>query len=185
MANTVKDHLLGIFEIFLFMPRGFENFSADTNTMIKSFIWPLIITPLVLLTIVMLSDGTYPAELLFLLHGSKIIISFIICLALTFIFCKSYDRLDFLYKYITIANWFELAMFALTAPILFCLSFDIATAQDMQTYALFVTLIYYVYAAYILTHTLRIPWEMGGFISISFMFVNETGMDIVNYLKDF
>ena len=91
--------------------------------------------------------------------------------------------MEFLYKYIIVQNWFELALLALIAPMLVCLSIGMPVEQ-VENYAVFITVLSYVYCGFILTYSLRIPWEMGGFIAVSFMFIDETAFDVLKFVRD-
>jgi hypothetical protein len=104
-------------------------------------------------------------------------------LLLVFFFCKKVNRLEFLYQYIIVQNWFEIALLALIAPIFILMGMG-APLEQFESYAIFITLLSYVYSGFILTHALRIPWEMGGFIAVSFLFIDQTGFDVIEFVRD-
>ena len=54
----------------------------------------------------------------------------------------------------------------------------------MQSYIIFITCLGIVYSGFILTHALRIPWELAALIAISMLFIQETGFDVLEFFKD-
>ncbi|MBX2834955.1 MAG: hypothetical protein KTR28_08295 [Micavibrio sp.] len=181
--SEFKSNLLGAFEIFLFMNSGFNRFSPSRSDMFKSFIWPLLILPLAVYGAIMLMGGDEPIIALALLHTLRMLIVFALSLGLIVVFCKQYERQDFFYKFITISNWFELIFFVLVSPILVLLMSGMS-AESLQSYALFITIAAYAYSAYIITQSLRIPWQLGGCLSIGFLLLDQTGFDALIAIKD-
>lgn len=181
--SEVKNNLKGIFEIALFMPSGFERVEVSLQKMLRSFIWPLIIMPIALFTTVMLADEGHPYSFLLIAHSLRMLIAFGLSLFVIIVFCRHYERMEHLYQYITTANWFEVALFVLVLPIFLLLTTGMFTVDQLSNFALFVTLVSYVYTGFIITHTLRVPWEMGGFLAIAFMMISETGYDVLEFVQ--
>ncbi|MCB1721748.1 MAG: hypothetical protein H6860_02260 [Rhodospirillales bacterium] len=180
--HELQQNLLGTFEISLFMRSGVERFEVGVDQVLRSFLWPLVALPIALIVTLFLSEG-YSPWLLLILHSVRILLTYALSLILVFFFCKRVNRMEFLYKYIIVQNWFELALLALIAPMLVCLSIGMPVEQ-VENYAVFITVLSYVYCGFILTYSLRIPWEMGGFIAVSFMFIDETAFDVLKFVRD-
>jgi len=54
----------------------------------------------------------------------------------------------------------------------------------LKNYAIFITMLGYVYCAFVLTHTFRIPWEMGGFIAIVGLAIDQNMLEITTQIRD-
>lgn len=180
--QNFKQSLMGIFEISIFMEKGFQRFENSAKSAMHSFIWPAITIPMALIVSIALSQG-YSFSLLFILHSIRIISAFLLSLLLAFAFSKQLKRQNHFLKFLTIFNWFEVVMLALISPALILLTLG-TPLEQIETYAVFVMLVGYLYSAYIITHSLRVPWQLGGFVSISFLFIDETTMKIMTYIRD-
>ena len=56
--------------------------------------------------------------------------------------------------------------------------------ETFEVYAVFVEIIGYVYSAFVITYCFKLPWEMGGFIAIVGLAINENLFDLTNYIRD-
>ena len=192
--TEIKRGLLGCFEISLFMREGIDRFADDKNAALRSFIWPLIFLPFVLFSFSYHSTG-FSMPLLLSLHGVRMFVSFMLFLAVVYLVSKCYERQQHYLKFITVFNWLNIQSFIFALPILIALishsygvesyaSYD-ALVGNYESYAVFMSLLGYVYCAFVLTHTFRIPWELGGFVAIVGMAIDQTALDVVVYLRDY
>ena len=180
-ANEFKRHLLGIFEISIFMKAGVSRFQPDFKMMLRSFFWPALLMPVAVVTASLLSSDAarHSFDFLLMLHSFRIIATFGLSLGLIYFLAKKTDRTQYIFQYITTTNWFEIAMFIIVSPILVILMMG-GVVDDIQNYAIFVTCLGVVYCGYIVTHALRIPWELATLVAVSLLFVQETGFDLVS-----
>lgn len=178
--HELKKHFLGIFEISIFMRAGVTRFQPDFSMMLKSFFWPLVILPVAVLTAAYMSPGA-PFGLLLVLHVLRLVITYALSIALIAFLATKIDRTKYIYQYITTSNWFEIVMFVLISPILIFMTMG-GVMEDIQYYAIFITCLGIVYTGFIVTHALRIPWELATLVAVSLLFVQETGFDVVEFI---
>ncbi|MGB4056488.1 MAG: hypothetical protein WBK77_00180 [Alphaproteobacteria bacterium] len=196
--KEILSNLLGCFEIMIFMPRGVERFSSRREDAIKSFIWPAIFSPVALFAFSFHSTG-FSLPLLMLLHGGRMLLETFLFLGVVYLFCRHCNRQENFYQVVTAGNWLEIPFFILVLPIVVSLVFsgsglelgDGWTTSHYQivgffaTYSVFITLAGYVYTAFILTHILRLPWELCGAVAIFGLGIDETLMDATVMLRDY
>ncbi len=177
-----KQNLLGCFEIFLFMPKGLDRFDVTPAKAIKSFLIPLAFLPLILAAIVGLSEEFSPSLVIFL-NVLRITFSALLFLAAVYFLTKQFDRHDKFYKFLMVSNWLNINGLILASPILIGMAMGQA-AETFEVYAVFIEIVGYVYSAFVITHCFRLPWELGGFIAIVGLAINENLFELSNYARD-
>lgn len=180
--EEVKKNLLGCLEIFLFMPKGIDRFDSSKAAAIRSFIIPALVLPLVMVIFVYQSTG-YAWEVLVSLHFVRILLSVILSFAAVYFFSKQFDRQEHFYKFITVSNWSNVPGVLMTLPIII----GLFSGHDMavfESYAVFLSLISVLYCGFVLTHCFRVPWEMGGFIAIVMLAIDQNLFDLTIYIRD-
>lgn len=184
-ASEFKRHLLGVFEISIFMKAGVSRFDPDFNTMLRSFFWPLLVLPVAVVMASLFSPSETMNDsfgLLLFLHFIRIVVTTGLSLTAIYFFAKKIDRSQYMLQYITVSNWFEIAMFIIVSPILLILMAG-GVVDDVKNYAIFVVCLGIVYNGYIATHAMRIPWELGTLVAVSLLFIQETGFDLINWFS--
>lgn len=180
--QEIKENLRGCFEIILFMRQGVERFqNVSKKDAIKSFIIPVFFLPLVFAVLIMTSAEGYSVPFLIGVHFARIAVGAIIYLSILYFLSKQLSRQEHFFRFIVIGNWVTVFDFVLVLPVLFYLS----SGQDLsgiEPYAVFMTLVGYVYLAFIITNSFRIPWEFGGFAAIVGLAVDETMWDIISFM---
>lgn len=179
-----KSSLLGALEIGLFMKQGPQRFSNDFKTMLKSW-WVLTLT--LALTAISLfymapenpSLSTLSMGTVLGLFAFKSIFVTLSCFGFIYFIASFCDRKEYFFQCITASNWASLA-----PTILFILPFITVvmgyhTWADIEPVMVIFAIYTYVMAAYILTRTLNIPWEMGGFAAIFTMAIGQTSLDLL------
>lgn len=178
---------LGALELGLFMKQGIGRFSPDFQTMLKSFLIPLALLPLSFVALYY-SQGqrpeiaSIPYEYLAFLFIGKFVLCTALGLVLLYAFAKYYDRLDSFFLAVSAGNWAGLVPTALFLPALFSMMMGWHSWEDIYPVMIVFSIYGYALSAFIITHALRIPWEMGGFLAICGMAINETGFDVVFWL---
>lgn len=179
--------LLGAMELALFMKQGVDRFPSDFSAMLKSFLIPLIFMPLSFIGLYY-SQGQRPEladisfEYLSVLFIGKDVITLILGLAMIYGFAKYYDRTQYFYLTITAGNWASIFPTLLFIPVLYTMSMGWHSWEEAYPVTIVFSLYTYVLAAFILTFSLKIPWEMAGFLAICGMAINETGFDFLYWL---
>ncbi|MFK7839488.1 MAG: hypothetical protein AB8B83_04085 [Bdellovibrionales bacterium] len=150
--------------------------------MLRSFLWPLLMLPIITLASSLTGGDSLDGSTL-LLNFMRLVFTFAISLTLIYVIAKKTDRLKYFYQYVTVSNWFEIAMFVLLLPILAVL-FTGGLYEIVQNYTIFLTCLGVVYTGFILTHAFRVPWEFASLMAISLLFIQETGFDFIVYVAE-
>ena len=182
-----KNPLLGALELALFMKQSVERFHLDMNAMWRSFLVPIALTPLTFLMLYLshherpeISNLTYSEVAgLFFVKG---LVGLALSLLILYGFAKAYDRLDRFYLTITAANWSSIIPTALFLPIMITYALGWYTWDDIYGISVILALYTYAITGFLLTYTFKIPWEMGGFLTVVLLAINETGFDIIYWL---
>ena len=177
-----KYNLVGCMEIFLFMPAGVGRFKSSRSAAIKSFVVPIALLPILLAVMAAMSAG-FSLGILLSLHMVRIILAAVLFFAVVYFLSKQFERQEHFYKFLNVVNWSNIPGMFLTLPILGALvmGYDMTA---LESYAVFITIVGYVYLAFILTHCFRFPWEMGGFIAIVGLAIDQNLLDVTVYIRD-
>ncbi len=179
--EEIKENLVGCFEVLLFMKSGIDRFkNIARKDAIKSFAVPVVMLPIVMAVQVMTSKEGYTIPYIITVHFIRMFASFGLYLGLVYYISKLLEKQQYFSNFVVVANWWNIIGLIMVLPIVFYVfqGFDVT---GIENYAIFISVMGYVYMGFILTHTLRIPWEMGGFIAISGLAVDETIWDIIIY----
>ncbi len=179
--KDIKANLLGCLEISLFMRHGIERYDNSRVAAIRSFLIPLLLMPVALYVTAALDDSGGPYTGLIVLHGFKLVIAIVLFLTIVYFIAKQYDRQEHFNRFVSISNWSSIPAMLLVAPILYL----VLTGQDtipLESYAVFITLLGYVYSAFIITHCFKMPWQLGGFIAILGMAIDQNLWSLTNYM---
>lgn len=170
-AEEIKKNLLGCFEIFLFMRKGVERFGSSKLSAIKSFAVPLALTPLLLLSILAVQKQT-PINILIGISTGHLVITTLLFLGFVYLFTKQYNRQEHFWRFITITNWINIFSVILLIPLVIGY-FSGTPMAVFESYIIFKAILAYVYTAFVITICFKIPWELGGFISIVGIAISE------------
>jgi len=182
-SEELRNNLIGCAEIVLFMPHGIERFSDSKSAAIRSFLVILFLLPVVIAVWVYRADSA-PVSLVVALHLAQMVLSTILFLTVVYFLSKQYERQEHFFRFITVSNWQGVPGILLTFPILVALVLG-ADLAVWETYAIFVSILGYVYTGFVATHAFRLPWEMGGFIGVLSLAVGQESLKIVDYLQDY
>ncbi len=180
--QEIKENLHGSFEIILFMRRGVERFqNVSKKDAIKSFIIPVLFLPLVFAVLVKTSADGYSIPFIISVHFVRIAVGVCVNLYILYFLTKQLNRQEHFCRFLVIANWISLFDIILVSPVLFFI-FSGLDLSAIEPYAVFMTLVGYVYMAFIIKSSFRIPWELGGFAAIVGLAVDETLWDIIFFM---
>ena len=165
------------------MPSGIERFSSDRKDAIQSFLVPAILFPLSLIIIAHIQTGISVPTML-TLHTFFFIAVNALFMTTVYVMSKSFDRREHFWKFISALNWMNLASFLLMVPYMIAISALDMPINAFEHYAVFLTLVNIAYAGFITTYALKLPWEMGGFITIIGLLISRTGWDLITFFQD-
>lgn len=189
-GQEIRKNSIGCAEVMLFMPQGLDRFEVTGGTMIKSFLIPLALMPLALFAIFVLGTDVpkttdmMTTHMLILLHTVRMVLTMALTLGAVYMVARQYDRHKHFGKYVVIANWMNIPFTLLTLPI-FVAFFGGFDMESMKSWAIFITIAGYVYTAFVLTHCFRIPWEMGGAVSIVGLAIDQNSFEIANMIQGY
>ena len=178
-----KRHLLGALEIALFMPEARARFNNDYNEARRSFLIPLLLFPLTLLLIYFSPESAHKsAGNLALLYGLRLLINWAVFLGVVYMIARKINRKDYFLPFVTANNWITMPTTAAFLPVIWMMTTGSHSWEEL--YPFMVCLLFYGYGctAYIAAQTLRIPWELAGFIAVLAMTVNESTLNLVDWV---
>ncbi len=181
--EEIKNNLIGCAEIVLFMPHGVERFADSKSAAMRSFLVTFLLLPVVI-AVWVFRAGSTPVSLVVGLHLAQMILSTILFLTVVYFLSKQYERQEHFFRFITVSNWQGVPGIVLTLPILVALVLG-ADLTVWESYAIFVSILGYVYTGFVATHAFRLPWEMGGFIGVVSLAVSQESLKVVDYLQDY
>lgn len=169
--KEIKQSLLGCFEILLFMKSGIERFETSKASAIKSFVIVLLLFPISVITIMAIKNESN-LSLIVLSEAGHMIGATVIFLGFLYYFMKQYNKEEHFWRFITISNWMSIPSLIMLTPIFI----GLVTGVEMQhfaSFAIFMTLLGYVYKGFVLAHCFKIPWELGGFVAIISLAIDQ------------
>jgi hypothetical protein len=191
MSNTngkrrsLSQTLLGTLEIALFMPRGAKRFGGSVKEFKKSFLIPLMILPLTLITVLAAhpSGNLAPetAQILMAIYSLRLFVYLGLFIGIVYFMAKSLDRLDGFHRFVVANNWLTLPAAVLTAPLLIAFMNGYYSWAEVYPLMVMITLYSYAYTAFMAVHVLRVPWEMAAFIMVMGMAIHQTSLDVLKW----
>lgn len=181
--TEIKNNLLGCLEIFLFMGKGIDRFGSTRRDAIRSFILPVVLLPFVLAIMPVLSEAEGPVGLFVTLHAVRSIVTTVLIFSLVYFMSRQYDRQQHFFRFLTVSNWMNVPGLVLCTPIFFAFLPGVGV-DPFRSYAIFLTVTGYVYAAFIIARTFRIPWEMGGFIAVLILAIDQNAFSLTLHLQE-
>lgn len=184
--NPIQRNLLGCLETALFMPAGPKRFCADRKGMAISFLIPLLLLPLTLVTV--FAAHPYPdlssstAKILVAVYSLRVIVYLALYLGFVYFMARSLDRLENFYRFATANNWLALPAAVLIAPLVMMFMNGSYGWDEVYPLMVFITLYSYAYTAFMATYVLRIPVELACFIAIAGMAIHQTSLGALKFL---
>lgn len=163
------------------MKGGVERFDTSKASAIKSFIVTLLLFPVSVITVMAIRNVT-DINFLVVSQAGHMIGAMGLFFGFLYVFMKQYDRLEHFWRFITISNWMAIASLLMLSPIFIGLWTGVDMAH-FASFAIFMTLLGYVYKAFVLAHCFKIPWELGGFVAIVSLAINQNLGDVGMFLQ--
>lgn len=176
----LRSGLLGCFEVCLFMRQGVARFDDRPGAAVKSFLIPLILSPLLLAVLIGFSGG-FSFTYLLSLHSARVAITSGLFLAVVYFMTRQYGREAHFMRFVTVNNWMTLPSALFLLPVLACLVLGLDPSA-YEAYALFITLAGYAYTAFIVAGCFRLPWELGGFIAIMGLAIDQHALELTRHI---
>lgn len=181
-VKEIKRNLLASFEIYLFMPRGVERFEVTPEKAIRSFLIPITLMPLAIIAMIHFSGVQFYTAFV-AINIVKMFLAMGLFFTAVYFLTKHFERHQYFYRFVMISNWLNILGLVLLLPIFVGIFMGIPQ-KDMESYAIFSSLLGYVYSAFVLTHCFRLPWELGGFMAIVGLAIDDNLFKLAGFLYD-
>lgn len=71
----------------------------------------------------------------------------------------------------------------LLAPVAVIVGFHLNTYDNVEGYAIFTAIAGYIVTGYVATHALRLPWQLGTFVAIISLAINDISLQISEFIS--
>ncbi len=181
--QNIRQKLLGVLELHLFMRRGVERFTASRRDMALSFIVPALLFPVAMAGVFMASRpeiaGLSAGEVIALYTVRKIAVM-VLSLYIFYAVGKALDRHEEFIRFITISNWSDLGGLVVGLPVYISMALH---QEWMSTYGLFTVVSFYSLAVfgYTVMRAFRLSWEMGVVAAAVGLAIGQTSLQMLFY----
>ncbi len=180
--NYIKRNLLGCLETALFMPGGAGRFSESREGMIRSLIVPFLVLPVTAATFIAAhpdysAGGT--AQIMAGIYVIRTIVYLAAFMGFSYMTAKYLDRMDCFYKMVAAHNWLLLPAALLTLPLTLGFISGHYTWNEIFPMVTLISVYFYAYLAFMSIKLLKIPVELGIFIGIAAMALNQSALSLV------
>jgi len=187
-GKALKQHLLGTLEIALFMPHAKDRFSSNEQEAWKSFIIPILLFPLSIIAIQILPKTTFDADsanALSLMLSLRIAFSWLLFFGAVYWIAKHCDRLNHFSKFVVASNWLTIPATLAYLPVAWCLLSGTHSWEELYPFMMCVTGYTYLMLAYMAAVILKMPFELGGFIVMLNIMINNSTEEITYWVDKF
>ncbi len=183
LKGEIKRNLLGSLEIALLMPDGSKRFRGDYHEMLRSFFVPVVLFPFTLLIILFNpANQTMSSNILALIFSLRIWCSLGVFLGLIYFICRETDRMEHFFKFVSANNWLTVPATAMFLPVLLALTSGNFTWQELQPFMMCLVMYCYFFTAFMASYVLKIPMELGYFVGMIGMAIDNGSSNLLNWL---
>lgn len=183
--NSIQQNALASLEIALFLKKGARRFSNDTASLKCSFLIPILLLPLTLITVFYahpsgeLADGA--TQILAVIYTLRLFVYLALYLGFVYFMAKTLDKTAEFKRFVTANNWLTLPAAAIMLPLLAMFLNGSHSWTEIYPMMIMVTLYSYVYSGFMVAHIMRIPYELAGFIAIAGMAIHQTSLSALKW----
>ncbi|HEY0901350.1 MAG TPA: hypothetical protein VGD95_04440 [Micavibrio sp.] len=183
--GEIKRNLLGCLEIALLMRKGRDRFGNNYDEAMRSFIVPILLSPIVLLVIML-----YPApeisevsrSTLALVYALRMFAVTALFLGAVWWIVRELDRREYFLQFVTAMNWLSVPATIVILPALYLVFSGMYSWQEIYPITCVLVGYSYLFTGFMAAHVLRIPLELAGFITFISYAVNTHTLDIMNWV---
>lgn len=183
--GEIRRCLLGCLEIVLLMRQGRTRFGNTQEEAIRSFIIPILVSPIVLMIIML-----YPAPEISEVSRSSLALMYALRMAaVTALFLgavwwivREIDRREYFLQFVIASNWLSIPATLLILPCIVLAMNGTYTWQELYPFTCLLMGYSYLFTAFMASCVLRIPLELAGFITFISYAVNTHTLDIMNWI---
>lgn len=183
--GEIKRNLLGCLEIALLMCKGRDRFGNNYDEALRSFIVPILLSPLVLLVIMLypapdISDVSRSA--LALIYALRMFAVTTLFLGAVWWIVGELDRREHFLQFVTASNWLSVPATVAILPVLYLVFNGHYTWDELYPFTCVLVGYSYLFTGFMAAYVLRIPMELAGFITFLSYAVNTHTLDIMNWI---
>ncbi|HRC25922.1 MAG TPA: hypothetical protein PKX87_00640 [Alphaproteobacteria bacterium] len=182
--EEIRRHLLGCLEVALFMPMASRRFGQSREEMVRSFFVPAIV-----LSLFILLFGVHPGlregasaqtPLLYTLQGWASVGVF---LWIVSFFSRGIGRAAYFRQFVTAYNWLFVPAAVVLLPVLWMAAEGYRSPQEIEAFVVLMTFYTYAMTAFMTAAVLRVPLELGVFVAVLAMGVDQGMVNVVGWLQ--
>lgn len=178
--KTLKNTLIGCFEIFIFMRSAIDRFSDKCEDALKSFLFPVVLYPFSATTFY-ITQG-HPGLGLMLTHGLIAWGGFLLSYLMLYAITRMIKRDQYFWQTINILNSASILGFFLMLPIYIPVLLLETSMQSLTNVWVFVILAGLAYSSWVLAHSLRLNLPLGAFLATLNLFISDMGFKLLMQL---
>lgn len=185
ITNSIKQNALGALEISLFLKKGANRFSSDNKSLKQSFLIPILLLPVTLITVFyahpdgQLADGA--TQILAMIYTLRLFVYLGLYLAFVYIMAKTLDKTAEFKRFVTANNWLTVPAACAMLPLLLMFLSGSHNWAEIYPMMVVVTLYSYAYSGFMIAHIMRIPYELAGFIAIAGMAIHQSSLTALKW----
>lgn len=175
MKQSLGRTLLGVFELSIFMPSFLDKFSSDKRDALKSFLFPVLLYPIIAMTFAA-NQAAEPGWPLMIAHFFVSWGGLFLFYGVVHVLARAMRREDFFWQSIHVLNAQSILTFVLMLPLIVpILGFDahIEDSHPLTNYWVFLLLAGMAYKAFILAQSLRLNLPLGGFLAVLNLYISD------------
>lgn len=188
MANkqsSVAQNLLGCLDITLFMPTAQKRFSDTYESAVHSFFIPIFFFPLTLATVYMFpapelaNASTNTVAMLLSLRTAFTLLAF---MGTVYWLASEIDRKKHFYQFVVASNWLTIPSTLAFLPLVFMTFSGGYSMEELHFVMMAIVMYTYGLTAFMAARILRLPMELGIFIAVINMGIDETATNIIHWV---
>ncbi len=185
--QEIKRNLLGSLEVALFMPVGAKRFGSARDEMFRSFIVPIILFPVTLLAFTLRPESLFyedgaSVNIVTMLYSLHLWLGLTAFLGIVYLIMREVDRKKYFYQFVTANNWLTVPTTVIFIPMLWMQMNGTHNWQELHPFMVCLALYTYAYTAFMAAYVLRLPWELAGFVVMISIVVNDSSLDILQWV---
>ncbi len=183
LRHEIGRNLLGVFEIALFMPLARKRFGNTREEALRSFIVPLLLLPLTLISFYFLTKPE-GAPLFGVLNSLRLAVIGAMFYGSVYWIAKTVGRKEYFYQFVIALNWLSVAATAIFLPLAWMMVTGTQTWAELAPFAGCLIAYICAFTCFMATYVLRITWELSGFIVFIGVALNNNTLDLVYWVGD-
>lgn len=184
-TNTIQRNLLGCLEMMLFMPAGKARFSADKSDALRSFATYLLSFPLAIAIAFYTPIAGKLGQTLdsvAILYALNMILSTAAVFGVTYMLARYAGKQENFFQFVNAFNWLVLPNLLAVVPIIYLVTSGQHSWEETRPLFFILSLYGSACMGFMVTHTLRVPWQLGGAVAIAGMLIGDLSFQTMTWI---